>query len=301
MNIKWNAMALVLGGVVANSAFADRPQTVGTSTTTFSYTTTSGDVAFTGNRDYSGTGPTDATQLDTAPNIRHFNSANMFGRRTFVFNSGPQFEQVLPETESLIAHAFFKVDNANDYFPDITSDSTITIEVANLTFDRPVNIDPSTVMLHTLWADPQVFQLSSPYFSLHGHKVPSSEFRNIGDFQTTGVFTDVPTPNYVLNSSEVDVEITGQGTTTLRVTATFPYSAFEHLEESGQSVPGSLPAPHGFLEPFHFHVEFVAQDGAAVPAASTWGLIAMTLAMLSAGTMAFMGRRRLANWTTEVR
>jgi hypothetical protein len=47
-----------------------------------------------------------------------------------------------------------------------------------------------------------------------------------------------------------------------------PYERLRHFEDVGQEVPEDLPAPFGFLEPFHFHVEFVVssvpEPGAAV-------------------------------------
>lgn len=234
------------------------PTPIGASTTTISYTTDGGLVSFSGDRDYSGVGPVDASQLDGAPNIRTFNSANAFGRRTFVSNQGPQFADVIRPNETAMAHAFFKIpaNLSSDYFPGITSDSMITIQVDGIMFDQPVMVSDETVMLHTLFSGDQVDQLSQPYFDLHNHHISDSAFRDFDDFVSTGVFSTFPQDNFVLDSSDLVIEFTGEGTNELNVSVSFPYALLEHGEESGQSVPNGLPAPHGFLEPFHFHIEY---------------------------------------------
>ncbi len=254
----------VLGAVVllciagADTAHAG-PVPIGSSTTTFSYTTAGGVQTFSGDRDYTATSPSDATPLAAAPNVRTFNSLNSFGRRTFVAATGPQFGQVLTANESLMAHAFFKLPGQlnSDYFPGILPGTNITFQVDGITFDSPVTVDHDTIMLHSLFADAQVQGLPAPYFNLHNHEIPSQNFRNFDDFGTTGVFSSFPVPNYVLGSNDLNVAISGEGTNELSLAVTFPYSLLEHSEETGQTVPGGLPAPQGFLEPFHFHLEYV--------------------------------------------
>ncbi|MFQ5463344.1 MAG: hypothetical protein ACE5E5_12060 [Phycisphaerae bacterium] len=235
------------------------PVPIGSSTTTFSYTTANGLQTFVGSRDYTSSSPSDATPLATAPNVGTFNSVNTFGRRTFVAATGPQFDQVLTADESLITHAFFKFPgqfNA-DYFPGIVPGSNITVQVDGINFDAPVTVDHDTIMLHSLFADAQVQGLPSPYFNLHNHEITSLNFRNFDDFVSTGVFSTFPVPNYVLGSNDLSVVFSGEGTNQLSVALTFPYSLLEHTEEFGQTVPDGLPAPQGFLEPFHFHLEYV--------------------------------------------
>jgi len=248
--------ALVVSMVFPLSSSAN-PVPTGMSTTTLSYTTGDGSPSYGGMRDFSGVGPGDATVLDGAPNIRTFNSVNTFGRRTFVANTGPQFADALGPNESLIAHAFFKLENDNPFFPDIVDNGTVMVDFADIQFDQPVNIDPSTIMMHTLWADPQVSQLSNPYFQVHDHFTQEPSFRNFDDFSDANVFVDFPVANFVLDSDQFDVAINGNGTDTLDLTLTFEYDILRNLEETGQTVPVNLPAPQGFLEPFHFHLEYV--------------------------------------------
>ena len=65
-----------------------------------------GDTEFFASIDYTGAVLPDAVPLVGAPNVRSFNSVNSFGRRVFVFNTGPQFADALKPDESQIAHAF---------------------------------------------------------------------------------------------------------------------------------------------------------------------------------------------------
>lgn len=251
-------MMIAVAMVWATASAWAGPAPIGMSTTTFSYMTDSGPVSFMGDRDYSGVGPVDASQLGGAPNIRTFNSANAFGRRTFVANQGGGFESVLGANETLIAHAFFKVPTTlgGDYFPGITSDSMINIQIDGITFDQPVMVADNTVMLHSLWSGDQVDQLGEPYFALHNHAIAEDSFRDFDDFVSAGVFSSFPVNNYVLGSSDLQIDITGEGTNELSLSVSFPYALLQNAEETGQATPGGLPAPHGFLEPFHFHVEY---------------------------------------------
>ncbi len=77
---------------------AARPVPTGTGTITIGYETEAGPVSYSGERDYSGTGPTDATVLVGADNIRVFNSWNSFGRRMIVPGAwGPDAHRTEPE------------------------------------------------------------------------------------------------------------------------------------------------------------------------------------------------------------
>ncbi len=285
------------GVMLIASIVTAQPIPTGSSTVTVSYETAQGEVSFSGERAYlpDAAGPTDATSLGAAPNIRAFNATNSFGRRTTLANSNPQFQHVLDEDETLITHAFFKnipTQLGEVYFPDLVPDGLVTITIGPIEFATPVEVDRETLMLHALWNGDQVDQLPLFYINLHNHHTAENVFRDMEDFINGGVFSDFPVANYVLG--DVSPVISGSGTNTLHLTFTFPYAILENLEEAGQTVPGNLPAPQGFLEPFHIHVEYVVREAAvevdAVPLASFGSATAMQGIILLASL--FVLRRR---------
>lgn len=219
---------------------------LGPATTTISYPTTEGVVSFSGLRAFNGSFPSDATILDGAPNIKTFNSVNTFGWRL-------QVPGAVYPGESVITNAFFKINNGQDYFPGLIPGGNLTLTVENIQFDQPAFIDESTMVLHTFWDVDQVDQLPMPYLHPHGFKTATNPFRDLNLFLGALPF---PADHYVLD--QFDPVITGNGTNTLGYTLTVPYDILKHIHEShhGQTVPPGLPAPQGFLEPFHFHVEF---------------------------------------------
>lgn len=241
--------------LAAAPAVSAGPVPIGDATVTVRYETASGVQQFSGSRDFNGSAPVDATVLGAAPNIKAFNAVNTFGRRTAVANN-PSFAGVLGGNESLIAHAFFKIDNGAAYFPGLVNDGSITLDIADIQFAEPVTLDEETLMLHVRWND-QADQLLSPYIQIDDHHTRLSTFRDLDAFLASGAFGNFPTPNYVLGNPAIQWQVTGNGTSTLGVRVTFPYSVLKNLEETGQAVPSGLPAPQGFLEPFHFHIEYV--------------------------------------------
>ncbi len=293
-----SAAALTLLAAFAGQTVIAQPIPVGTSTITMTYETTAGEVSFSGDRDYlpGAGGPSDATALGDAPNIRAFNSVNSFGRRAFLANSNPVFAGVLRDDESLIAHAFFKnvpTDIGEDFFPDLVTGGSLTVTVGPINFAEPVRIDPTTVMLHALWSANQADQLPLLYINLHNHHTESTAFREFDDFINGGVFSNFPVANYVLG--DLAVTVGGNGTTSLNLSITIPYTMLENLEETGQVVPPGLPAPQGFLEPFHFHIEYTVAPTplAGVPAASFWSTMAL-IAIVAAGATISLRRARPA-------
>jgi len=256
---------------------------------TVSYMTGDGQTAsFAGSRDFTGAGPTDATVLGGAPNIRAFNSAGdslgVFGRRAAgVLLSNPVHDHVILPGESLITHAFFKTDNGGAYFPDLTTGGSVTVSVANIKFAEPVHVVLNSLMLHVKWND-QADTLPSPYFQVDDHHTYAETFRDFDDFRQAGLFANFPTPNYVLGNNLIGWTISGDGTDTLSIEAVIPYEVFRNLEETdpGRAVPPGLPAPQGFLEPFHFHIEYLV-----VPEPATIILVC------AGGLMVLQRRRRL--------
>ncbi len=288
MTFKISVVALTLTTILCGSAAAGTaPMPVGTHDVIVSYETTSGPVSFSGARDYSGVGPTDATNLGAAPNIRAFGSVNSFGRRTVVDLFDPA---ALGDDEALLAHAFFKIAIADDYFPDILPGSDVTITFEGITFDQPVGVNGNTLMLHMLWNADQADQLPEPYINLHGHNMQSTSFRDFDSFVTAGVFADFPTPNYAGGTITASIVFSNQQT--YDISLTFPYAMIEHFEETGQSVPGGLPAPQGYLEPFHFHLEYVVAAAGDVPTVSEIGLAGMCLLLVLAGGLVIARRRQ---------
>lgn len=263
---------LLLGVSVA----AARPIPTGMGTTTVSYATHHGTSSYSGNRDYSGTGPASATPLGAAPNIAAFNSVNAFGRRTLVDLTHPN---AIKDNESLVTNAFFKINNNADYFPGVGHHGDVTIKVENMTFSEPVTVLENTFMFHTFWLASQVDQFppADTYLNLHNHHTASTNFRNLADFEASGVFAHGGGHGghggENAGFGDVNPIITGDGTagSPLSIELTIPYHLFANFEQMSQAVPSGLPGPGGFLEPFHFHLEYVV-----VPEPATLGLLGIT-------------------------
>jgi hypothetical protein len=270
------SIALAVALAMAHVALADGPLPVGNSSITVQYSTTTGMVNANGFRDYTGSQHHDATVLPGAPNLTAFSSVNDFGRRgQLLFN--PQYANVIRPGESLIAHAFFKTEEGHHdaFFPDLSGDGRIHLTTRD-TFDRPVQVDPDTFMFHVLWDDMQNQELDQPYLWIDDHYTITPNFRDLDTFLQAGLFSNLPTPNYVQNSADLQYTISGDGTNTIQIELSFPYDLLRNLEEQGQTVPDHLPAPGGFLEPFHFHIEYVV-----VPEPATLSLLALGAGMLA--------------------
>jgi hypothetical protein len=246
--------AVVLGPRLAT---ATGPVPLGESVSTVSYDTAKGVVSFSGHTDYSGSTPGDAVPLGKAANILTFNSVNTYGRRLLVPGAiGPD--------ESLVSHAFFKFNNSEDFFPGVVHGGVVTMRIEDVQFPEPVMVIPETILLHVRWVPDQVDQLPQPYVHLTNHYTTTEDFRDFEEFHHAGVFSDFPVPNFVLGAITVDVHYDAPDQFDIELA--FPYELMKSLEESGQTVPGNLPAPHGFLEPFHWHLEYLVAP-APVPLA----------------------------------
>ncbi len=260
-------IAALLVGWTGSWAWAG-PTPQGESTITVSYPTTEGPTAsFSGDRDYRGAYFPDATPLGTAPNIKVFQAVDVYGRRANVAAHDPS---VLAESESLIAHAFLKLDNYGDYFPGIPADGVVTVAVENIHFNEPVDVDESTFLFHVFWDVNQSDQLHHYYDHPHNLHTLTDPFRDTEAFYMAHELVDLPAPHHVFGDLAPYMTISGQGTDTLDILAEIPYSLFKHLHEEGQVVPEGLPAPNGFLEPYHFHLEYVVS---AVPEPATLALL----------------------------
>lgn len=264
-------------GLLVSPALAG-PLPQGASTITVSYD--GGPGPFSGARDYQGR-LGDQTPLGQAPNISAFNSAGnqigVFGRRADpILLADPERRAVLGENETLISHAFFKIDVNGDFFPGITEGGRVNVSIDNIQFAEPVTLLPETLMLHVKWNGDQVFEFGNQtgqyYQHLDDHFTATDPFRDFDLFNdpVTGgpIFFDGPVPNYVLGEPGFDWSVMGNGTDKLSLSFSFPYELLRNLEDVGHDVPPGLPAPHGFLEPFHFHVEYVV-----VPEPTTLALL----------------------------
>jgi hypothetical protein len=270
--------------VLSVEARAAAPLPVADGHVQLSYPTDAGPLSYQGDRPFLGANPFVPTNLDGAPNIGLFNSRAVFAWRNRVADFHPH---VIAADETVISHAFFKINpqnqqnNGGEFFPGIMEDGHITIQ-ANMQFDQPVFVEENTFLMHVLWDIDQTEQLDHPYHHEHNCHSMTDPFRDFADFfSPAAAFADHPEPNYTLGT--VNPVIAGEGTDTLSVNFTFPYHMLMHLSEMGHMPPpAGLPAPHGFLEPFHIHFEYVVKS---VPEPSI-------LAILTLGGMAIARRRR---------
>lgn len=267
------------------------PMPIGEATVTVSYQTMSGGT-YTAieSRNFNGTNPSDATAFGDASNMSMFSSVNVFGRRAHVAQI---FPEVIAPSESLLTFSWYKLNTGADYFPDIAHDATVTVKVEGIKFSEPVTFHRDTYLFHNLW-DSQQFETAilRGLFEtdMHGHY-----FHTLTDpFRDTDKFQQVPgefsPPGEMEHQSFGDlapyISLQGDGTDTISFVAEIPYMMFAHPHEGhGDHMGGDpyegLPAPHGFLEPYHFHFETLVS---AVPEPAT-------LTLLAIGSCALAGRR----------
>lgn len=279
-------------GLIAASlitpAFAG-PQPIGNATVTVSYPMMGGGTyTAVEPRNFNGTNPSDATNFGPAPtNMSMFNSVDVFGRRAHVAQI---FPDVIAPSESLLTFSWYKIANSADLFPDIAHDATVTIKVEGIQFAEPVRFHVDTYLFHNLW-DPQQFETAilRGLFetNMHGHyfHTLTNPFRDTAKFQQVpGEFSpDGQMVHQTFGSIAPMITLLGDGTDTLGFIAEIPYSLFAHPHEGhngghqhGDPYEG-LPAPHGFLEPYHFHFETLVS---AVPEPAS--LLLLTLGGLTA-------------------
>lgn len=255
MRIAHLATATTILLAIAASAPATGPIPIGAADVTISYMSDTGPRVLTDAFDYSGTNANDALPIGGDPDITYFNAVNSFGRRPLVTGA-------VHENESLLTHAVFKPPaHTTELLPGIVEGGSVTLDVQNIEFATPVFLQDDTVMLHRMWDADQSDQLPNFYFNMHNHDTLTDPFRDSDDFFPF-IFNDFPVPNYDYGAaSSISTFIaTGDGTNTLGFTLTIPYDRFRNFEDVDQAVPAGLPAPFGFLEPFHFHLEFAVSS-----------------------------------------
>ena len=284
--------AILTVAILALPAIAG-PQPIGNATITVSYQTMSGGTyTASESRNFAGTNPSHATVFGDNSNMSMFSSVDVFGRRAHVAQIVPE---VIAPSESLLTFSWYKIDNAADYFPDIAHDATVTVKVEGIQFPEPVQFHEDTYLFHNLW-DPDQFETAilRGLFEtdMHGHY-----FHTLTDpFRDTDKFQQVPgefspegeMPHQTFGDLAPMITLLGDGTDTIGFIAEIPYMMFAHPHEGhgdghvhGDPYEG-LPAPHGFLEPYHFHFETLVS---AVPEPAT-------LALLGLGALAFARRRQ---------
>jgi len=268
--------AVSLCVLLSGAALAQGPLPVGSADVSFSYQSSDGRTrTLQSSVDYSGVGPGDVIPLGGDANIGYFNSVNAFGRRTVVPGG-------LRPNESLLSHAFFKpAGHSTDFFANMAGGADVTLSVQNIHFDQPVFVQQDTVLLHKLWDSDQVDQVDAAngflHTHVHNHNTQENPFRDFDAFFPPNVFEDNPA-NYSLGDLPA-MQVSGDGTNTLGFVVTLPYSIFRHFEEDPANpltVPSGLPAPGGFLEPFHFHYEFAVSSVPEPGALLLIGLGALT-------------------------
>jgi hypothetical protein len=262
------------------------PVPLGSNLTTVSYDTASGPIGFDTTLGYHGPGASlnDIEYLPGSGTLGAFVAYNALGRRSLVVSQDPAAQA---PNETLMRHGVYKynannqIDAASDFFAGVNVEGNVTLTIENITFDRPVQVRENTLLLHALWDIEQMDQLgvddqgqSRAYNSAHNHHLADG-FRNFGSFFLGGspVFVNSP-PNYAL--SGITATVTHDAPNVIDVNISFPYRLLTHLEDDGLGIPigVELPAPGGFLEPWHFHLEYLV-----VPEPSS-------LALLLAGLLA---------------
>ncbi len=240
-----------------------------------SYNTTAGAVTYSGLRSHDGTGLGDISVLGSAPNIGAFSANNTLGRR-------PVSAQGANET--LMRHGYYKYDSnglniGDEFFPDLVPGGDVTIAIQNIQFDRPVQVQEDTALLHVLWNIDQVDSLGlnnqnlpRAYMNPNNHHTVGN-FRNVAEFQSNNIFLDNPIPNY--NIGDIVPVFTQEAPDTISVNLTFPYELLRHFEDDGLGVPSGLPGPGGFLEPFHFHLEYLVVPEPSVGLLMALGAVAV--------------------------
>src|SRR5690606_34714357 len=130
--------------------------------------------------------------------------------------------------ETVLTHAFFKADHADDFFADITPDSLVTLEVENIQFAEPTYVVTDTAMMHRFWDVDQLDLVDLANGTLHhhahNHDTVTDPYRDLEQLMPL-VFSPVPPLNYRLGTL-TQFTVTGNGTTNLGFSLTAPYSIF---------------------------------------------------------------------------
>jgi len=270
------------------------PVPLGTNTTTVSHDIIGGGTAnFPVTLDYHGPGASlnDIEHVPGSSNLGAFVAYNALGRRTEVIPLDPAAQA---PNETLMRHGIYKFNASNqinvgdEFLPQVDVEGNITFTIENITFDRPVQVRQNTFLLHALWDIDQVDMLgvddhghSHAYNSHHNAHLVSG-FRNFSSFFLGGspVFVSSPA-NFALGV--INPTVTHDAPNIIDVSITFPYRMLTNLEDMGMGVPDGmgLPAPGGFLEPWHFHLEYLVVPEPA----------ALTLLAGGAGLMLLRRRR----------
>ena len=201
----------------------------------------------------------------TSPMVREAVCENL---TAFVALGGTRLDkQAGDPTGAIVRAGFYKADGGDLLLPDAAPGALVKLRLTGVRFNQPVRVRPTSVLSHLKYGAEalescgaprelaDVYLTANPEDDLAGSLMDERGAR-LGYLRVSGsplrrpqAVGPVLVPEQTTGAATVRVE--RDGTVTLE--AMWPYSAFRHVLGLYQD-----PAPGGFAEPDHFHVEFEA-------------------------------------------
>ncbi|MFT5423151.1 MAG: hypothetical protein ACI89L_000925 [Phycisphaerales bacterium] len=157
---------------------------------------------------------------------------------------------------SVVKGGFYKLDAGKPWFDDIDTSRPITVTIAGVRFNQPVQAPTDTSLMHTKYAQGDLESCGLPGSARAGYAT-GSDLENLNGKVKPGIDTRLGALSDAGPGSAVS-SIDSEGLVT--VIATFPYRLLKNLQD-----PWASELPGTFLEPVHFHFEFEAIPADAEP------------------------------------